>query len=130
MTWYEIFLTVQAIALAIGAILVFVVRNSFKVGNVTTNEARDILGLKGDLTTISQRMDRAGREMSDLATKVQGLPATWRADCVTRELFDRADVENRQDRQRMQRQIDLLWAAIYRSRLEPRGIGPGDPVEP
>jgi hypothetical protein len=36
--------------------------------------------LEADVTALKTRMDRAGRELSDLATKVQGLPETLRDD--------------------------------------------------
>ncbi len=124
--WFDIFQVVQTVIMVVTVIVVFIVRNSFKIGSVTTAEARDIAEAKADIIGVNQRMDRAGREMSNLATKVQGLPVMWRSDCVTRELFDRADQENKKDRERMQRQIDLLWAAVYRSRLDPRMPPPPD----
>lgn len=59
----------------------------------------------GRIKALENRMDRAGTEMSDIATDVQSLPERMRQEFVTQKLFDLEISHSKEDRER-------LWGAI------------------
>lgn len=71
------------------------------------------------LEALAERMGRAGRAMSDMASKVQGLPAELRREFMGKELFAAHERENQGNFEHVQRQLDQMWGQ-WRTRETPR----------
>lgn len=127
LSWIE---RLQTVILAAGTLLAASILRAFKTGAWSTSlEARIVdvehaipKNLELRLTQIEQnlppylgprlqniddRMDRAGKECSRLATEVQGMPERIRKDFVTRERFDDWVKDSKEDRTE-------LWEAVRR----------------
>lgn len=71
------------------------------------------------LESLDDRMNRAGKHMSDMATQVQRLPAELRREFMGKELFAAHERENQVSMDHLQRQLDQLWGQA-RTRDTPR----------
>ena len=97
MTLFEVFVIVQAIVMAIVASIVATLKWGMSGGTVLAR-----------LTTLEERMDTAGRELSDLTTDVQGLPERMRGTFMPLDRAADFVRESKDDRLRLQSQIDFL----------------------
>lgn len=140
MSWFDVFNMAQAIVMLIAALLLASLRLGFRTGKAVAQPE----ALARRLGEVEGRMDTAGSEMSDLATKVQALigrveettalakddhdrirmlndfvnalPSTLSQTLLPRREADLLIQESRSDRTRLQREIDHLWAEIRRKR--------------
>lgn len=90
------------------AFLVWTVRSAFKGGQIASTVQRDIEELRGKCEDLNKRMDRAGHEMSNLASEVQGLPDRMRRECISMELATQMFAESARDRDRIWQEIAKL----------------------
>lgn len=69
---------------------------------------------------VASRFDKAGVQMSNMATKVQQLPTELRRDFVLLAVHLVQMEETRDERNRIRLQIEQLWAAVRHERKTPR----------
>lgn len=65
------------------------------------------------------RFDKAGVQMSNMATKVQQLPTELRRDFVLQAVYFVQQEETRDERNRIRIQIEQLWSAVRHERKNP-----------
>lgn len=115
MDWLD--LAKFAVATA-AAVLLWSLRQGFAGGSLMNRFERlekDVTDLR---TETRQRFDRAGEEMSNLATDVQGMPDRIRGELLT-ELRREAALlraDSARDRDELHRQIQHLWEVVERRR--------------
>ncbi len=94
--------------------LIVTLRHAFGGGKFLAQTEARFKALELQHADFKELLEAAGEKSSTLASHVQGLPAQWQNDCVTRREADVVAVEARLDRQRMQREIEQLWSALRR----------------
>lgn len=94
----------QFVTMCVAGFLLWTVRSAFKSGKWAND-------LESRVINLEKRMDKAGGEMSNLATAVQGLIERARTIFVTQREFDDFSHECRQDRR-------SLWQALGRRRAD------------
>ena len=76
---------------------------------ITVLESRpDATLMDRDIKTAHLRMDQAGRQMSDLATDIQGIDQRMRMIFVSKELAEEWLRESREDRRQLWESIETL----------------------
>ena len=108
--WYSL---IQTVATATATGLVISLHRAFSGGKY-------VAGLEARLSAIDKEqalqralIEDAGGKMSTLASTVNGLPSRWQTDCLTRRESDMLLTESREHRDRLQRDIERLWAAVH-----------------
>lgn len=98
MTTYEWFTSGQAVLMTLASLLVFIAYRAFKGGQWIAGVAARMEAIETRVDSVDRRMDRAGKQMSDFASNLQGLPERLRKDFVTRERLEDLLTESRNDR--------------------------------
>lgn len=122
-SWFEVASLAQTIVMGIAMLLSVLLLRGFKVGRWTAQVDGSKAALERQITDLaaeelrhhtelSNRMDRAGKKMSDFATDIQGLETRLRSEFVLRA----EDAARREAaaimRTEMRAELDSMWAQI------------------
>lgn len=107
MTSFEWFQAAQFVVMTAAALLLWAVLHAFKGGQ----HAADVLAR---LKAVEDRMNRAGIEMSDFATELQGFPERMRREFMPRETAQLLVEESRHDRERIRVELEQLKTDLRR----------------
>jgi hypothetical protein len=105
------FALVNFLAMAVAGILLWTVRSAFRSGQWATKLEQRVTNNEQRLHDMNERLDRAGEQMSKVATAVQGLPERFRDIFLSQREFDKHREESLADRRD-------LWSALNRRRVD------------
>ena len=106
--WAQLF---QTIVMGVVAALVALLFRAFKLGQWAAS-----IDYGPAIKALEARLDKAGAEMSRLASQIQGLPAVLRADFVSTEVAHQRLQETRDERDRIRTEITSIWEELRRQR--------------
>ena len=86
--------------------------NDKEVAQLRTDFKEDVANLKELIKKNEQRLDRAGEEMSNIASDVQGMPERLRSDFVPRREVELQFAENKVDRELLRQEVNNIWKRI------------------
>ena len=95
----------QFVVMALVGLIVWSTGRAFKAGQWTQT-----LDRADDIKRLEARMDRAGQQFSDLATKVQAIPDQMRQMFVGQEIYRAMHEEHVRESVALHAEIDKLWA--------------------
>ena len=107
MTPYEWFHVAETVILTVASFLSALVYWSSRTGRWAGVASGDIKAVKQDVEQLQHRMERAGAEVSSLASDVQALPQTLRTMFVATDVYQ---IEQRT----IAREYEQLWQEIHR----------------
>ncbi len=114
MTAFQWFTIVQTLVMALAAAGLAILIRGFRSGQWarSVGEERD-----KEVAAILQRIDQAGKKISDLASEVQAFPSRMHKEFVPREVFELEkiySVERREAiREEFRRDTQQLWEALH-----------------
>jgi hypothetical protein len=111
MTWERIWAILQFVVMAGAGVLLWSLRTSFKAGSYSTT-------LDNQVTHLERRMDRAGEELSKMASYIQGATERYRSIFATLEQHRELREELKDLRDKLDRRAtdDSPWPANRRRR--------------
>ena len=115
MSWLPWFSFIQSILVLAGGILTIVAVRGFQTGRWTQT-----LDKTEDIIRLNQRLDRAGHQISELASTVQGLDHRFRQIFVDREIFHTIEQDLRGKIVDNRSEIDRLWDIVRQRRNRER----------
>lgn len=97
-------------------VLMFTVLRGFQSGRWVQARDDKLTDLERSIGALTVRLDKGGKEMSDLASEVQGMPERLRTIFVPRELYGASEAVNGQEHHRMLAEIEKLWGQVRSTR--------------
>ena len=113
---YKWFSFILAVASLVSSVLTVIIYRGFQSGRWVQSRIDDIERMGNRVANLEGRMDRAGKQMSDIATDLQGLPEELRGIFLSRESFAQFAQQNADERAQLRREVERLWEAMRGSR--------------
>lgn len=107
MTAVQWFTVIQSVVMSLATLIAVLIYRGFQTGRWTEQ-----IDKSREISDLNQRMDRAGKAMSDLASDVQALDHRFREIFVDQKVFDVviSDVKSRTEGNRLE--IERIWSVV------------------